>query len=296
MILLGAGTLLAPWTLVGAASAAEDPAPEVIEVTGIVRDFRERTVEGGHPDFEKRPEYGFSLYSGNIATALGLDRKPVFTGAGQRLTAQFEDAQSRPICRTLFDSSLGDQAGTLAQACTGGIESAASFDQWYRDTAGVNLSAPLTLALVRQENGHYVFDDTTDTHFGDGGFSQLGGFFPVDDRLYGNSPGLPDHNFHFTFELHLEFRYDADTDQYFRFVGDDDVFVYINDQLVIDLNGVHSAKEQYVDMDRLGLADGEDYRIDFFFAERHRTQSNFRIETNVIVSTWGLPSTTSAFD
>ena len=31
----------------------------------------------------------------------------------------------------------------------------------------------------------------------------------------------------------------------------------------------------------LGLEDGETYDLDFFFAERHRTQSNFRIVTNL---------------
>jgi hypothetical protein len=42
--------------------------------------------------------------------------------------------------------------------------------------------------------------------------------------------------------------------------------------------------------------DGDTYTIDFFFAERHRTTSNFRIETNIPVRTAGLPSMTAAFD
>ena len=140
----------------------------------------------------------------------------------------------------------------------------------------MNISQRLTLTLVRQENGHYVFDDKLDPKYQD-----LGGFFPIEDQLFGNPGGRPDRNFHFTVEMHMDFEYDADGDQFFKFTGDDDVWVFVNGELVIDLGGVHAAHDQYVDLNRLGLADGETYQLDFFFAERHRTQSNFRITTNL---------------
>jgi fibro-slime domain-containing protein len=124
----------------------------------------------------------------------------------------------------------------------------------------------------------------------------LSGFFPIEGDLFGNPGGTPDRNFHFTFELHMEFEYDATVDQFFRFTGDDDVWVFINDRLVIDLGGVHTAKDQYVDLERLDLVHNETYVIDFFFAERHRTASNFRIETNLPVRTFGLPPVTAVFD
>lgn len=152
------------------------------------------------------------------------------------------------------------------------------------------MSGALTLTLVRQENGHYVFDDQVDPYY-----AELGGFFPIDDKYFGNTDG-ESHNFHFTFELHMEFVYDSSGDQFFQFIGDDDVYVFINDKCVIDLAGVHAAHDQYVDMNRLGLVDGEKYMIDFFFAERHRPQSNFRVETNIPVWVAGLPPLTAAFD
>ena len=38
------------------------------------------------------------------------------------------------------------------------------------------------------------------------------------------------------------------------------------------------------------------YRLDFFFAERHRTKSNFRITTNLELKCDAVPSITAAFD
>ncbi len=293
-LVTAAGLLAAP-NAIGAAGGGGGSegvdAPEFIELTGIVRDFHERTAANGHPDFEQKPDKGFAQYMGNIAPQLGDDGKPVFTGNGFKVSDQWEDSEGRPICYNLYDSSAGDDAGSAGAASTGGIQDASSFDSWYHDTPGVNMSAPVTLKLIRQDDGSYVFDDKTDAQY-----SSLGGFFPIEDQLFGNPGGSPDRNFHFTFELHTEFTYDAGGGQIFKFIGDDDVWVFINGQLVIDLGGVHSAKEQYVDLNRLGLDDGETYSLDFFFAERHRTQSNFRIQTNLKLENQALPSVTAAFD
>lgn len=265
--------------------------PAAITLTGIVRDFQERTVEGGHPDFEHRPDNGFGLYANNVAETLGEDGRPVFTGDGGQVVEKWVDSQDRPICHTLFDEDLDDLEGTISAADPGGITSAESFSQWFRDIPGVNISAPLEIELRRQADGTYVFDDKVDPVYG-----PRGGFFPVDDQMFGNSAGTPDHNFHFTFELHGEFIYDAAAGQFFKFTGDDDIWVFINGQLVIDLGGVHSAEDQYVDANRLGMADGTTYRLDFFFAERHRTQSNFRITTNMPLISLDLPTVSVMHD
>jgi len=270
----------------------EDEAmPETIEVVGVVRDFVEKGSSDGHPDFENRPDRGFGHYMGNIAPLLGEDGNPVFTGQGYSVVDQYLDEQGRPICWNLFREALGDTEGTRSQSSTGGITSAESFASWYHTVQGVNIGAALSLTLHLQEDGQYVFDDRTDDMY-----RNLGGFFPIDDQHFGNSGGSPDHNFHFTVELNMAFEYDADGDQYFRFVGDDDVWVFIDRGLVIDLGGVHSAVEQHVDLNRLALEDGEIYPIDFFFAERHRTQSNFRIETNIPLQSTRVPSVSAAYD
>lgn len=141
-----------------------------------------------------------------------------------------------------------------------------AFDQWYRDVPGVNLSMPFGITLENgapTPGGVYTYSNSS--------------FFPLDGLLFGNQ-GRP-HNYHFTFELHTEFTYEAG--QSFSFTGDDDLWVFINDLLVIDLGGVHGALSDSVDLDTLGLTAGSDYDLDIFFAERHTTASNFRIDTSI---------------
>ncbi|MCH7766999.1 MAG: hypothetical protein IH916_10620, partial [Acidobacteria bacterium] len=82
----------------------DDP-PDEIRLGGIVRDFRERTVPGGHPDFERQPDHGFGHYAGNIGLLLSDDGKPVFTGNGYKVSSQWKDSQSRPIAPHLYNSS-----------------------------------------------------------------------------------------------------------------------------------------------------------------------------------------------
>ena len=276
----------------GLAPVANDDAPEEIILTGVVRDFQEKTAENGHPDFEQRPNRGFGMYCGNVSSQLGQDGKPAFNGQGWKLRKQWKDSNGRNICWKLYDQNLGDSKGRKDGYDTGGISSSESFSLWFRDDPRYNSSKLLDMKLERQPNGAYVFD-SDDSEI----YSSRGGFFPIDHELYGNSGGSgPDHNFHFTFELKTEFTYSEDGAQVFTFRGDDDVWVFINNEMVIDLGGVHGAIEQTVDLNRLGLADGEVYELAFFFAERHRTQSNFRITTNLKLETIKLPTVTAAYD
>jgi len=143
-----------------------------------------------------------------------------------------------------------------------------SFDQWFRDVPGVNQSMELELQFVEQDGtGVFTYDNQA--------------FFPIDEQLLGNEGKL--HNYHFTFELHTEFIYRGG--EVFTFVGDDDVFTFINGQRVADLGGVHASETAVVELDQvaqtLGLTPGGTYPLDFFFAERHMTESHFRMDTSL---------------
>lgn len=116
-----------------------------------------------------------------------------------------------------------------------------------------------------------------------------GGFFPIDDFNHpNNSKGSLPHNYHFTMELHTQFEYKKGTAQLFEFSGDDDVWIFVNRKLAIDIGGIHGAISGSVNLDvaqtKLGLIDGETYSLDIFFCERQTSGSNFRAKTSIDIS------------
>ena len=52
----------------------------------------------------------------------------------------------------------------------------------------------------------------------------------------------------------------------------------------MDLGGIGANTEQYVDLDRLGLVDGERYRLKLFYAQRQAASSVYRLRTNLLLS------------
>lgn len=142
------------------------------------------------------------------------------------------------------------------------------FDQWYRDVPGVNMTIPYSLQMTRQAGStvwSYVNAD----------------FFPINGQGFGNY--VNDRNYHFTLEAHLEFDYIGG--EVFTFKGDDDLWVFINGKLAIDIGGVHGVEQRTINLDQkaseLGIQKGQTYRFDLFFAERHTWKSNFMFQTNI---------------
>ncbi|MCX4243247.1 fibro-slime domain-containing protein [Paraliomyxa miuraensis] len=161
----------------------------------------------------------------------------------------------------------GDGKPVYAGGTAGTTTGQANFDQWYRDVAGVNVNIPIQISLTDNGDETYTYDDAA--------------FFPIDGQGLGNE-GNP-HNYHFTLEMHTQFTYQGG--EVFTFRGDDDLFTFINGRLGIDLGGVHGPIQGSIDLDAmagtLGIVPGGTYDLDFFFAERHTSESNFRIETTI---------------
>ncbi|WP_437978513.1 fibro-slime domain-containing protein [Sorangium sp. So ce295] len=242
------GTITGGNTSAGAGGAGGSDCKSVLDVT--YRDFKET-----HPDFEMPTFRGDEPRRKLIEPTLDGDRKPVFLDS----VGCFADRETQLGCR--------DGVGTQKT-----ITSEESFNQWYRDVPGVNMTFTKELALEESPpgSGQFVFESAA--------------FFPLaPDEGFGISPAGRDRNFLFTTEIHLMFGYVAG--QKFTFVGDDDIWIFINGKLAVDLGSMHGPETGIIDFDAmaddLGIFPGNNYAMDIFHAERHTDGSNFRVTTNI---------------
>lgn len=238
-----------------------------------------------NPDFECR--YG-SWWQGLVKDTLGPDNKPQYNSPA-------------------FTSSL--------------IHSATTFNAWFNDfpsphgpldTVPYQKQYAIDLAETDPVGNPGVYTYLNDTQFPIDNWGQ--GNFIYNNPGDGNTPGTggnigtsSGHNFHYTYEIHTSFRYLAN--QVFTFKGDDDVWVFFNKKLAIDIGGVHQSIEgslnlttgvvTYRDWNNnvvatktidLGLVAGQVYQFDFFYCERHTTESHMRITTTIPLSTSTIPN------
>ncbi len=268
-----------------------DGLPDIMTFTATIRDFKAAGQTGGHADFESfgNPDAVMGL----VQDSLDSEGKPVFKNSyGKSGCAGFKNSAGQRIMPGLASSAAGDTVGTLSTNTAKQVTSAASFAQWYRDTSGVNVSKTIPIKLQRVAGTKkYVFDSATDATC-----VANGGFFPINGDLYGNY-STTGKNFHFTTEVTTKFVYNKDDNAVFNFTGDDDLWVFIDGKLVMDLGGLHAKQAQSLQVNRLNwLEDGKTYTLKIFHAERHTTQSNFRIETSLQLVPAALPTTSALYD
>lgn len=227
-------------------------------------------------------------------------------------SAQFEVTKSYNDIKTAYDLAWY-LLNTIYQPDTEATVNVNGTDGKQHDVPlyGMAVDTYKSIVLTDGGNGKYTFEAGYESNkveyprnvnfdrengeiYNGGGDEKNLGFYPLEGLGYEQDGLLKNTSFTdskhrnggFTLRGESQFVYNEGANLYFTFTGDDDVYMYINGVLALDLGGAHGRNTKTVKLDSLNkdtykLKDGEVATFTFFYMERCSDASTFGIETNM---------------
>jgi fibro-slime domain-containing protein len=277
--------LLLLLSVAGGAFVQGQNLPQTIQIPVTFYDFRS---DRSNPEFEQPHKGGRSLNM--VARTLDADNKPVLGTSPMRNYGiqhwfrnwnTYTDGPYSKGKNTAPKYTPTSPIGTNATTDWGAENNANlvlvdEFANVGHDTSFKNIviNDNLTFTLSDAKTGVYQFNRQGAA---DGSGN---GFFYLDGKGFGNEGRR--HNYSFTMEMVFDFQ--AKKGVTFNFRGDDDVWVFIDKNLVLDIGGIHSEESGSFSLDTVLSASelGKTHTLRLFYAERHTDASNILIQTNIV--------------
>jgi fibro-slime domain-containing protein len=183
--------------------------------------------------------------------------------------------------------SCGNNCSTWGEYCSNcstGVFIDTCLNRWDSAFYNVVIKDTLKFHLKDQATGTYEF--ATDSFFrldNKGLGKEWNWWKGLDHNGCSPAPCYDDHNYSFTMEIKRTFTKVPNLK--FNFTGDDDVWLFLNNRLAMDIGGCHQKVSDSAIVDNItpALTNGTVYNFDFFYCERHSANSDIKITTNMLV-------------